>query len=64
MSRRTEDEQACDLLADIQSRGFRLCESVPKADRHYLDGSDPREWSSIDDRRAIRLLALLLLEIL
>ncbi len=61
MSRRTEDDQAGDLLADLKSRGFRICELTPKVDATYLEGTEAKEWSAIDDKRAVRLLATLLL---
>lgn len=61
MSRRTEDDDARDLLADLNNRGFRICESIPKADAHYLEGKDVKEWAPIDDKRAARLLATMML---
>lgn len=47
MSRRTEDDDARDL--------------VPKADAHYLEGEPAEEWAPIDDKRAAKVLAMLLL---
>lgn len=61
MSRRTEDDQASDLLADLSGRGFRICELAPVSGT-YLDGDGGSEWRPVDDKRALRLLALLLLK--
>jgi hypothetical protein len=61
MARRTEDDDARDLLADLNNRAFRICEIVPKANATYLEGGDAKEWRPIDDKRAVRLLAMLLL---
>ena len=63
VSRRTEDDAASDLLAALNTRGLRICESVAKADAHYLEGGDAKEWSPLDDKRAARVLAMLLLSI-
>jgi hypothetical protein len=61
VSRRTEDDEAAELLADLKNRGFRICESKPKTDATYLEGSDAAEWLPIDDKRAKRLIAALLM---
>jgi hypothetical protein len=61
VSRRTEDDDARDLLADLNKRGFRICELAPVANATYLDGDGGREWIPIDDKRAVRLLATVLL---
>lgn len=63
MSRRTEDDDARDLLDALNNRAFRICESVPKADAHYLEGADAKEWAPVDDKRAARLLAMLLAQV-
>ena len=49
-----------DLLSDLNGRGFRICELVPKADASYLEGHDAKEWTPIVDERAIKVLAILL----
>lgn len=51
MSRRTEDDDARDLLANLNNKAFRVCELV--------DG----EWRPIDDKRAARVLTVALLKI-
>lgn len=61
MSRRSEDDDARDLLGALNNRAFRICELVPKTDATYLEGAGAKEWSPIDDKRAIRLLAMLLI---
>ncbi len=61
MSRRTEDDEARDLLADLNGRGFRICELVPDPDPTYLEGSGNKVWDPIDDKRAAKLIATLLL---
>ena len=61
MSRRTEDDDARDLLADLNGHGFRICESIRKEYPSYLEGEGATEWSPIDDKRAIGVLAALLL---
>ncbi len=58
MSRRTELDQARDLLADLNSRGFRICEYKETDGGHYLSGY--QEWAPIDDKRATDVLAMLL----
>lgn len=49
------------MLTELNSRGFRICELVPKDDAAYLEGSDAKEYRPIDDKRATRLFAALLL---
>lgn len=61
MGRRTEHEEARDILANLKNRAFRICESKPKADAHYLEGTDATEWIPISDRRAVALLEMLIL---
>ena len=56
---RTEDDKARDLLAELKSRGFRICELAPKTDAHYLEGKDVKEWRPIDNKHAIRVLSIL-----
>lgn len=63
MGRRTEDDEARDLLANLNNRSFRICELVPATSATYLDGEGGKEWRPIDDKRAIRVLALLLLRL-
>jgi len=63
VSRRTEDDEARDLLADLKNRGFRICEFAPKADASYLEGDHAKEWVPIEDKRAINLLETLLLSV-
>ena len=63
MSRRTEDDDASDLLDALNNRAFRICELVPKADASYLEGADAKEWTPIDDERSVRLLAMLLAQV-
>jgi hypothetical protein len=63
VSRRTEEDDARDLLAALNSLAFRICEFVPKEDANYLEGADAKEWAPIDDKRAARLLAMLLMQV-
>jgi hypothetical protein len=58
VSRRTEDDEARDLIADLNSRGFRICEYKKTDTSNYLN--DYKEWDPISDRRAITVLAMLL----
>jgi hypothetical protein len=63
VSRRTENDEARDLLAELGKRGFHLCEQVPKDDAHYLEGADAKEWRPIDDKRAVKVVAMLILSL-
>lgn len=61
MSRRTEDEEASVLLADLAAHGLHICELRPKPDASYLEGAGATEWAPLDTRRAASLLAKLLI---
>lgn len=51
-----------DLLTDLNNRGFRICELAPVGGTH--DGDEGSEWKPIDDKRAVRVLAQLLLAVI
>jgi len=49
------------MLAELNKRGFRICEEMPVPYPTYLQGDGATEWRPVDDKRALRVLAVLVI---